>query len=62
MTTPLSSAEPWLDAGQPIEARVRALLEQMTLDEKVAQLGSVWSFEIADGERVDDALAGEHLA
>ena len=34
----------------------------MTLEEKVAQLGSVWSFEIADGEAVADALARQHIA
>ena len=35
----------------------------MTLDEKVAQLGSVWSFEIVDGERSIAARAArQHLA
>ena len=34
------------DASLPIEERVRDLLERMTIEEKVAQLGSVWSFEI----------------
>src|SRR5690606_1838385 len=42
--------------------RVRSLMERMTLDERIAQLGSVWSFEIADGERVSPELASEHLA
>ncbi|MBX3031962.1 MAG: glycoside hydrolase family 3 C-terminal domain-containing protein [Chloroflexi bacterium] len=37
-------------------------MDQMTLDEKVAQLGSVWSFEVADGEAVAGTLASEHLA
>ncbi|MFN8518164.1 MAG: beta-glucosidase, partial [Chloroflexota bacterium] len=63
MTTHVDTvAEPWMDAAQPVETRVRALMGQMTLDERIAQLGSVWSFEVADGEGVDPALAGEHLA
>ena len=48
---------PWLDASLPVEGRVRTLLERMTLDERIAQLGSVWSFEIADGEAVSPELA-----
>lgn len=63
MTTPPAPpvTGPWLDAAQPIEARVRALIERMSLDEKIAQLGSVWSFEIAEGEAVDEERAREHL-
>lgn len=53
---------PWLDRSQPVEVRVRALMGRMTLDERIAQLGSVWSFEIADGDRVSPSLAAEHLA
>jgi beta-glucosidase len=33
----------------------------MTIDEKIAQLGSVWSFEIAEGEAVAPDLAATHL-
>ncbi len=63
MTTHVDTvAEPWMDAAQPVETRVRALMGQMTLDERIAQLGSVWSFEVADGEGVDPELAREHLA
>jgi len=64
MTTPPVSgvAAPWLDPTKPVEARVRDLMDRMTLDEKIAQLGSVWSFEIADGEAVADELARLHLA
>ena len=63
MTTPPAPpvTAPWLDAAQPIEARVRVLIERMSLDEKIAQLGSVWSFEIAEGEEVDEERAREHL-
>ncbi len=64
MTTPPVSpaASPWLDPSLPVEARVRALMERMTLEERIAQLGSVWSFEIADGEAVATDRAREHLA
>jgi beta-glucosidase len=34
----------------------------MTLEEKIAQLGSVWSFEIADGADLSPDRAHEHLA
>ncbi|MBB5779102.1 glycoside hydrolase family 3 N-terminal domain-containing protein [Nonomuraea jabiensis] len=34
--------EPWRDRGRPSAERVEALLAEMTLEEKVAQLGSVW--------------------
>ncbi len=30
--------------NKPIEERVEDLLKQMTLDEKIAQLGSFWSY------------------
>ncbi|WP_169950065.1 glycoside hydrolase family 3 N-terminal domain-containing protein [Microbispora sp. H11081] len=33
---------PWRDAERPLDERVEALLTEMTLEEKVAQLGSVW--------------------
>jgi len=36
---------------QPLETRVRDLLSRMTLDEKLAQIGCVWSSSlIQDGE------------
>lgn len=56
------AASPWLDSSLPVHERVRALMEQMTLEERIAQLGSVWSFEIADGETVSAELARQHLA
>jgi beta-xylosidase len=33
---------PWTDTERPLDERVDALLAEMTLDEKLAQLGSVW--------------------
>ena len=38
------------DASLPIEARVADLLARMTLIEKLAQLGSIWSFELFRSE------------
>lgn len=37
------------DAAQSTDKRVRDLLKRMTLDEKLAQLGSLWVFELFDG-------------
>ena len=33
---------PWTDTSKPLAERVESLLAEMTLDEKLAQLGSVW--------------------
>ncbi|MEN3537143.1 glycoside hydrolase family 3 N-terminal domain-containing protein [Microbispora sp. ZYX-F-249] len=44
---------PWRDAERPLDERVEALLAEMTLEEKVAQLGSVW---------VDISTAGSEAA
>ncbi len=38
-----------MDANLSVEARVSALIAEMTLDEKIAQLGSFWIYEILDG-------------
>ena len=52
MTTPtVDSHKPaYLDPASPVAERVRDLLGRMTLHEKVAQLGSRWAFELADGD------------
>ena len=52
---------PWADAGVPFDERVEALLTAMSLDEKVAQLGSVWPGADAPGED-GGAPAGENVA
>jgi beta-xylosidase len=50
------------DATLPIDERVADLLARMTLDEKLAQLGSVWSFELFRSETaLDPALVRERL-
>jgi beta-xylosidase len=51
MTTALAS---YRDPSHSPEARVADLLGRMTREEKIAQLGSVWGFEIAPGGQVDE--------
>jgi len=45
------------DALLPVEERVQDLLERMTLDEKLAQLGSTYVYEILDGTELDPLRA-----
>jgi beta-glucosidase len=49
------------DATFSVEERVRDLLARMTLAEKVAQLGSVWSFEIVGIGTLDRERAAQLL-
>ena len=42
------------DASEPLDVRVADLLARMTLDEKLAQLGSIWSFELFRSEAALD--------
>src|ERR671923_2856568 len=48
MTTSL-----YQDSAAPIDARVDDLLRQMTLDEKLAQLGCLWSTALVREGRFD---------
>jgi beta-glucosidase-like glycosyl hydrolase len=42
---------PWTDTERPLGERVEALLSEMTLEEKLAQLGSVWvGAELGSGD------------
>ncbi|MBN2304781.1 MAG: glycoside hydrolase family 3 C-terminal domain-containing protein [Anaerolineae bacterium] len=49
------------DAAQPIAARVDDLLARMTLDEKLAQLGSLWVYELFEGQTYSEAKANTRL-
>jgi beta-glucosidase len=50
------------DATRPIDERIADLLGRMTTEEKVAQLGSVWSFSIISAGTLDRELAARFLA
>ena len=45
------------DPTQPVETRVADLLSRMTLDEKLAQLGSAWIYELEDPQDASRLLA-----
>ena len=60
MTSPLDSA-PFRDASLPLERRVEDLLARMTLAEKVAQLGGVWSTALVEDEKFSRARAAKLL-
>lgn len=49
------------DETQSVDDRVTHLLEQMTLDEKIAQLGSYWIYEILDGVQFSPQKAQDRL-
>jgi len=49
------------DPGQPIAARVRDLLARMTVDEKIAQLGGVWSTSLVEDGGFSEAKAAAAL-
>lgn len=52
----------YLDPAQPIDARVEDLITRMTLDEKIAQLGSFWVYEVLDGLTFSEAKAARLMA
>lgn len=52
----------YMDATLPLEQRVELLLAEMTLEEKIGQLGSFWIYEILDGVTFSPAKAARLLA
>jgi beta-glucosidase len=50
------------DASLPISQRVDDLLSRMTLEEKIAQLGSLWIYEIAGEQGLNRAWAQARMA
>jgi beta-glucosidase len=49
----MTTTDRYRDAGAPIDERVDDLLGRMTLDEKLAQIGSVWLTQLVHGDRFD---------
>jgi beta-glucosidase len=46
-------SERYRDPGAPVDERVEDLLARMTLDEKLAQIGSIWLTSLVRGDRFD---------
>lgn len=46
----MSTALPYQDPQQPITVRIQDLLARMSLEEKIAQIGSVWVYELLNGQ------------
>jgi beta-glucosidase len=60
--TAVGSLEPaYRDPSRAVAERVEDLLGRMTLAEKIAQLGSVWVFQLTDGPTLSEERAGELL-
>ncbi len=60
--TRVESAEPlYRDPSRQRDERVEDLLRRMTREEKAAQLGSAWVFQLADGGELSTARATELL-
>jgi hypothetical protein len=59
---PPDATAPYRDPTRSPEERAQDLLGRMTLDEKLAQLGSLWSFEVFDGRGLDPERARARLA
>ena len=51
------SPDDYSDASLPLSKRISSLLEEMTQEEKVAQLGSVWAPDLLEGERFSNSKA-----
>ena len=52
----------YTDQTLTIDDRVEDLLGRMTLDEKLAQLGCVWSTQLVEDDQFSEAKAHELLA
>jgi beta-glucosidase len=55
------SAPGYKDPALPVDKRVADLLGQMTLDEKLAQLGCLWSTALVQNDRFDPEFAAARM-
>ena len=55
MTVVESVEPPYRDASRPRDERVEDLLRRMTREEKAAQLGSAWIFQLANGTELSES-------
>jgi len=55
------SAPPYQDATKPIDARIEDLIARMSIDEKIAQLGSFWVFEVLEQQQFSPNKAADKL-
>ena len=62
MTQPTYQQPLYKDPARSTEERVSDLLAQMTVEEKVGQLGSAWVFELLDGLTFSEPKAGRLMA
>ena len=58
----MSAPAPYLDPERDVEARLKDLLGRMTLEDKLAQLGCIWSGDLVGKEGFDEARAADLLA
>jgi len=58
----MSKSLPYRDASLPIAQRVEDLLGRMTVEEKLAQLGTIWITQLVSDDAFDEAKAREVLA
>jgi len=49
--------EPYRNKTKSVDIRVKDLLSKMTLDEKLAQLGAVWTYEVMEGRKFSPGKA-----
>ena len=58
---PAEPVLPYRDPSRSVDERADDLLARMTLDEKLAQLGSFWAFEVLTDGALDPAKATQRM-